>query len=444
MKKPKINRRKFLRNSSLGIIGTGIVGKKGLASSLNNQEDELPKIKEYRTLGRTGFKVSDLGTGLPFNDVVLRTVLNSGVNFIETSEMYDRGQNERLIGGVIKDFEREKLFIATKAAPTVKEFESVEDIVERANNSLERLQTDYVDCYMIHGAESSERVKNKYFHKAVEQLKKEGKIKFTGLSCHGHRWWDSPEETFEQVLLTAIDDGRFDVLLLPYNFIEPEMGNRVLKACKEKNIGTMIMKSNPIVLYDYLNEKKENDEKEGNELPERYKIIYEKFKTQKALADEFFSKYGISGMEKIKDGAIQFVLSNENVDTICCLFQNFDDVEKYIRLSGTRLELATEARLNDYKNMFGSLHCRIGCNICESKCPHHVPVNTIMRYNYYFTSKGQEKSAMQQYLELPGNKPDVCLDCEGFCEKACPYGVLTRPLLAMAHQNLSLNGQKYS
>lgn len=444
MKNHKLNRRNFLRNTSLGFLGAGLLGKKGLANPIHDQENELPKIKEYRTLGRTGFKVSDIGIGFPFNDAVLRTVLNAGVNFIETSEIYAGGQNERLIGNVIKDFEREKFFIATKVAYKLKEFESAEDIVERANSSLERLQTDYVDCFMIHRAENSERVKNKYYHKAVEQLKKEGKIKFTGLSCHGHRWGDNPEETFEQVLMTAIDDGRFDVLLLPYNFFEPEMGNRVLKACKENNIGTMIMKSNPIILYDYYNERKENAEKEGNELSEKIKIIYEKFKIQTELAGEFFSRYGISGIEKMKDGTIQFVLSNENVDTICCRFQNFNDVEKYIKLSGTRLELAMKAMLNDYKNMLGFLHCRIGCNVCESECPHNVPVNTIMRYNYYFTTKQQEKYAMQKYKELPGGKPDVCFNCEGFCEKACPYGVATRGILAMAHHNLSFDSPHYT
>ena len=100
--------------------------------------------------------------------------------------------------------------------------------------------------------------------------------------------------------------------------------------------------------------------------------------------------------------------------------------------------------LNDYKSMFSPLNCRIGCNICESECPHHIPVNTIMRYNYYFTVKGQEKNAIQKYQELSGNKPDACMDCEGFCEKACPYGVLTRPLLALAHNNLSFDNPFYA
>jgi predicted aldo/keto reductase-like oxidoreductase len=59
-----------------------------------------------------------------------------------------------------------------------------------------------------------------------------------------------------------------------------------------------------------------------------------------------------------------------------------------------------------------------------------------MRYNYYFQNKGQEKYAMQKYAALPGKKADVCRDCPGFCERACPYGIDVRPMLSMAHLNL--------
>ena len=311
MKILRSNRRDFLKNSSLGFLGAGLLGKRNIATPSLEKQDELPKIKEYRTLGRTGFKVSDIGTGCPFSEAVLKAVLNAGVNFIETSEMYGRGNNETLIGDVIKDFDRESLFIATKVAPTLKEFDSSGDIIRRVNSSLKRLQTEYIDCLMIHGAENSERVKNEYFHRAIEELRKEGKVKFTGLSCHGHAWWDSPEETFEQVLNTAIADGRYDVLMLPYNFFEPEMGNRVLKACKDNDIGTLIMKSNPVILYDFFNTLKEETEQEGNQLSKRYNIAYEKFKHQTEVAYDFFNRYALSGLEEVKNGALQFILSNE-------------------------------------------------------------------------------------------------------------------------------------
>ncbi len=439
MKNHGLNRRRFIRNTSAGLVGAGLLGTGTPSFGLQDSSDEFPKIKAYRTLGRTGFAVSDIGSGMPPSESVLKALLASGVNLIETSEMYGRGNNERLIGNVIKDFEREKLFIATKVARNVKEFESADDIVLRANASLERLQTSYIDCFMIHGAESSQRIKNHHFHQAVEKLKKEGKIKYVGVSCHGHAWWDNPEETFEQVLMTAIEDGRFDVIMLPYNFFQPEMSERVLKACHDHNLGTMIMKSIPVNIYEIFKEEQEKLEKEGKELNEKYKIAYEKFKAQTEQAGAFFSGYGIAGMEKIKDGAIQFILSNENVSTICGLFDNFEDVKKYVRLSGTKLEPQTGEILGSFRSHYSRLHCRIGCNTCEAACPHHLPVNTILRYNYYFQAKKQEKTAIQYYSDLKGHKADICLNCEGFCEKACPHGVLARPLLAAAHRNLTFD-----
>ena len=146
----------------------------------------------------------------------------------------------------------------------------------------------------------------------------------------------------------------------------------------------------------------------------------------------------------MKDGAIQFILSNENVSTICGEFINFEDVKKYVRLSGTKLEPRTSEMLDLFKSDYSSLHCRIGCNVCEAACPHHLPVNTILRYNYYFQAKKQEKLAIQFYNGLQGNKADICLNCEGFCEKACPHGVLARPLLAAAHRNMSFDTPNFA
>jgi hypothetical protein len=68
-----------------------------------------------------------------------------------------------------------------------------------------------------------------------------------------------------------------------------------------------------------------------------------------------------------------------------------------------------------------------------------LPVNTIMRYNYYFTVKKQEKRAILNFAKLKNKKPsEICSNCEGLCEKACPYGVSVRALLASAQQNMDL------
>ncbi len=415
-----------MKNTSLGVLGAGLMGKFGYANPTS-------RTIGFRKLGRTGAMGSDIGTGAPTNASVLRATLNAGVNFIETSESYGSGRNEELIGDVIKDFNREDVFIATKAFPVYKTFKSADDIIQRANASLKRLQTDYIDLYMIHQAQNIVRVKDDYFHAACDQLKMERKIRHVGLSCHGQPYWQEPRDSLEDIMMAAIEDGRFDVLFFPYNFMEPDMGARIIEACKEKDIGTMIMKSNPVTVYeDY-----EQMLAQGRDLGRTERKEYEKLKSQMDDAQQFFDKYHMTDLEKVKDGAIQFILTNKNVSTICCRFNNYDDVSKYTRLSGTNLNTRTAQVLRKFKEKLGFLHCKIGCNACESSCPHKVPINTIMRYNYYFSGRQQEKYAMQKYLSLSGGKPELCINCEGYCEEACPYGVLTRSLLANAHQKLS-------
>ena len=437
MNNKKLKRRNFLRNTSLGFMGAALLGKNGFTAPSQDPDYKLPKIKEYRTLGRTGFQVSDIGSGSLSNEAVIKSMVQAGVNYIDTSEYYRNGNDERKFGNAIKGMDRKKIFLTTKVRPEPI-WTSSEEVLQRVRNSLERLQTDYIDCLMIHEASDSKIVRDKYFHSAMDQLKSEGKVKYIGISCHGRNWIkdESETESMEQIFGSAIEDGRFDVFLLVYNFVNQDIGRRILKRCREKNIGTTIMKSNPIRWYataqGILNDPENNSESLIN-VATKYADFSERMMA-------YFEENNLdSSDETFRDLALPFVLSNPDVNTVLYSFNNFSDVETVISLSGKKLSSKDQAFLEHVVRDFGELHCRFGCNICESQCPNHVPVNTIMRYNYYFTLKGEEKSAMQKYTELPGGKPDMCFNCEGYCEKVCPYGVLTRSVLAMAHQNLSFD-----
>jgi len=426
----RINRRAFIEKSTAGAFGIEILGIKSYLQS--PQTIIFPHIKDYRRLGRTGAMISDIGSGVPYSEPVLKAVIDSGVNFIETAETYNNGKNEILIGNVIKNLEREKLFITTKINISLGLITSSDDIAERANESLRRLKTPYIDLYMMHQAHSILRVTDKDFHKACDKLKKEGKIRFRGLSCHGTFWWQEPGGTLEEILMAAIDDGRYDVLFFPYNFLEPEMGERIIKACKTMNIGTMIMKSNPISVFeDY-----ENILKRGDKLGILEQSDYEKKRLQMNKARDFFRKYQLTDMEKLKDGAYQFILNNKDVSTICCRFRNFNDIEKYVRLSGTTLDNLTAELLSDFKDCLGFLNCRIGCNYCENSCPNHLPVNTIMRYYYYSQALKEKVTASKYYREIESLKVGACKRCNGPCEKACPHNIAIRELLADADRIL--------
>ena len=445
MKNHKLNRRNFLRNTSLGFLGAGLLGKTGFANSIQDQENELPKIKEYRTLGRTGFKISDISCGIFSNESVLKTLLKSGVNYIDTSELYGGGNQERIIGKCIKDYDRKKIFLTTKVFSRP-EFKSREDVLNRVRKSLERLQTDYIDCLMIHEATDSKIVKNEFFHSAMDQLKAEGKVKYVGVSCHGHNWReDIPTETMEQILGTAINDGRFDAVLLVYNIINQSEGSRILTLCKKKDIGAIVMKSNPLANLNFGKAYIEQMEKDSIPIPKWMIDMENKLIKYSDQLKNYVKDHKLkSEDELLRDISIPFVLENPIVSTVLYTFTNFNDVESVIPLSGKKLTAQGKTILDQYVKNYGILNCHIGCGICESECPHNVPVNTIMRYNYYFANKQQEKYAMQKYQELPGGKPDLCLNCEGYCEQACPYGVLTRPLLAIAHHNLSIDSPLYT
>ena len=106
--------------------------------------------------------------------------LKSGINHIDTSESYSGGKSEKLIGEAIKNFDRDKLFIATK----VREWNLTYDkIISSCCNSLKRLQTDYVDLFYIHKQNKDVNIKN--VCEALNYLLAKGLIKNVGLSNVG-------------------------------------------------------------------------------------------------------------------------------------------------------------------------------------------------------------------------------------------------------------------
>ncbi len=439
MQTPKINRRNFLRRASLTAVGAGIASSGSFAAMEPHGNDDVPKIKEYRLFGKTGFKVSDFSCGAPANESVLKVCLERGINLIDTGETYYNGNSERIIGKVLQDYDRSKFFINSKLYTEEKSFPSKKEVLERSYNALERLQTDYVDCMQIHSAENSEILKDKSFHSAMEQLKKEGRVRHVGVSCHGNNWAYNINENLESILMNAIDDGRFDVILLAYNFVNAGMAEKILDRCEQKGIATMIMKSNPVHVYNLLEDRMNKLTQDGADADDFTKAYFDKYKVMREQAETFFARYGIRGEDELKKAASRYVLSNLKAHTTLWDFKSFEDMDYILSLSGQRLDERDELVLNGYQEHLGHTVCRIGCNDCESACPHNIPVNKILRYNYYFTVKKQEKRAMDKYASLTLNKPTAdCVNCEGYCEQACKYGVWTRPLLAMARQNLDL------
>jgi len=272
----------------------------------------------------------------------------------------------------------------------------------------------------------------------MQELKAEGRIRFVGASNHGSFWFRDPAETMEKVLLAAAEDGRFDVFLLAYNFLKMDQGEHVLRVCREKKIGTALMKSTPIAIYYSLKSRIEQMEKEKKKIHPLYAAGLKRYKDKFDKAEGFIKKNNLQNPDEIKEAAVRFCLDNPNVNTVCCLPRTYDELGLFLRLSGSKLSDLDKTKLAAYKEGCGELYCRHACGVCEPECPHGVPVNTIMRYNHYFAAQSREKEAMQNYARIPGARADACRECPGHCEAACPHDVPVQGMLLLAHEQLSL------
>lgn len=195
-------------------------------------EPEKLRIRHYRPLGDTGLKVSDIGfgAGACSDAAVIEYALELGINYFDTAENYARGSSESAIGEVAAKH-RDKMVICTKLymdGSTTKE-----DVFNRFEESLKRLQTSYVDVLMIHGGDPG-AVANDQVWTALADLKKNGKAHFIGISTHG------PE--ISKVLRPLVEQRKVEVVLCAYDpMTDPDLP-AVLKMAKEKGIGLVAMK----------------------------------------------------------------------------------------------------------------------------------------------------------------------------------------------------------
>lgn len=438
--KKEVSRRGFLKTTGLVAVGGGLVSGKAVLGEPSPGRRQERRVQAHRTLGRTGFQVSDIGYGTGFltNSNVLAVGLDMGINYIDTAEHYMNGQAERAVGEVLKGRDRSSIFLTTKLNLTMGGSSKAE-LKQRFQACLDRMQTDYVDCFMIHMTPRVEEVQHEGFHEAAAELKAEGRVRFLGLSNHGteHVAYGRVESPMENVIGAAAEDGRFDVALFVYNFLQKEQGERIIEACRARDMGVTLMKTNPVGVVARYAESAAAARASGRISEAREQTLQE-YEAWAKAAEEFKQRHGVRSATEVRDAAIKFCLDHPGVHTVCPSINTFDELEGFIALSGQKLLTNEAPMLASYESLLGRYYCRHACGICEPSCPYQVPINTISRYGHYFDVQSREKQAIQKYAALSGTKAEPCIECAGYCEVACPYGVPVRTLLTRAHQKLTL------
>ncbi|MBX8634880.1 MAG: aldo/keto reductase [Thermoplasmata archaeon] len=196
---------------------------------------------EYREFGRTGVRVSCVGMGTYYDFrwiaasalgigfgvhekvTAIRKGIEEGINLIDTAEFY---RSEPLVSRAIKDYDREKLFIATKVFPNhLRE----DKLIRACDRSLRRLGISYIDLYQIHFP--SFRVPVSESMRAMERLVDDGKIRYIGVSNFSLQKMIEAEQSLKRHSLISTQ--------MHYNLKHRDVENDILPHCRENGIALM-------------------------------------------------------------------------------------------------------------------------------------------------------------------------------------------------------------
>ena len=394
----KLTRRKFLKTS---IVGSGILIQCGKKSGKVAKDSKDLTVK-YRTLGRTGIKVSEIGLGTWHspNESVLNYAIERGLNYIDTAPEYKQGEEERMVGKVVKN-KRGKVVLISKIFTTHKSTQK--ETMAFIEGTMERMQTDYLDIVYIyqvgeilprHGlTKGIERMQNENVIEALRKAKKEGKIRGFGLSSHGG--------DLAGYMNYAIDSGIYDVIMMKYNFMVFPQQEEILKKAGKNNVGAVA------------------------------------FKIAGGAADQKIEGHENSRTPEFRRAAIKWTLSNKNVSTCLMRMPTFEEVDNCITALNESFGYNDKKMLHKYASAIEPYSCR-WCGECTDACPHTVAIPQIQRYMMYHTNFRHKQAAVFHYGELlPEQQASPCAGCSAPCEGHCPNNIPIKQTLTEAHKTLT-------
>jgi hypothetical protein len=406
MKEPdkRFSRREFIGCGVASAVGATLgaaLSEDALAqaSPASPASPEKPQIAEYRMLGRTGWKVSDIGFGNASmqNPAQLEYAIERGINYVDTARQYF--EMETVIGKIFPR-KRDKVFVTTKLEPeTVTADVSVETLMTAIEESLTRLNTDVIDGCLIHSVGDPElgdrsRIANDNIYTCFEKAREQGKIRFWGASGHGPKIIDD--------FTWLIENTNIDMIMPGMNYMARGIAPVLAKA-KAKDIAVVAMKS----------------------MSAARKVDFSDFKAEGRT---------------VRQALLKWMLAQPNIDTIAITMRNFEDVDEFVAASGRAAPTPAEKKaMDDYGLRIERDYCRPGCDGCLGSCPRGVSIHDIMRYQLYFEAYGNEKYAMGRYASVPAARSAAgCADCDGPCVSSCPFGLPVKEKMVQAHRDLTL------
>jgi hypothetical protein len=365
---------------------------------------------QYRNFGKLDWKASALGFGcmrFPTTDGdrlssniredeairMVRHAIDSGVNYLDTAYPYHGGQSEIVVGKALRDGYRERVRLATKLPVWM--VESPADFDRLLNEQLVKLQTSYIDFYLLH-ALSHERWNDVVLkHKLLEQAERalaDGRIRHLGFSFHDEY------EGFAEIV-NGTDLWSFCQIQYNYMDTENQAGVRGLKLAAEKGLAVVVME--PLM---------------GGRLADPPKDILgvmESYPTRRAPVE----------------WALDWLWNQPEVSVVLSGMTTMEQLEENLLLadrsragSFTAADLALIGEVSEMYRQRTVIPCS-KCGYCMP-CPNgvYIPANfEFYNYAHLFDDLGAARFRYQVFLKEE-QRAGACIAC-GICEEQCPQGI---------------------
>lgn len=325
---------------------------------------------EYRTLGKTGLKISRMGFGgIPIQKIdeegtrkLLHEMMEKGVNYIDSARGYT--VSEQYIGYGLEGI-RDKFVLATKSMSRTKEAMAAD-----IETSLGNFRTDYIDLYQVHNPSMEQLDQVMGEGGALEALmeaRAAGKIGHIGLTAHS-------TEVFE----CALELDWVETIMFPYNIVE-QQGTELIHKCAEKNIGFIVMK--PLA----------------------------------------------GGAIEDASLALRYVCSNPDVTVVIPGMAEIHELEQNLAACSNTEPLTQEElkEMDKVREQLGTDFCR-RCNYC-APCTVGINIPSVFLFAGYLQRYDLADWAKDRYSTLKV-KASACIGC-GKCEPRCPYHLPIREKL---------------
>ncbi|MDH3217786.1 MAG: aldo/keto reductase [Candidatus Krumholzibacteria bacterium] len=390
--KKRITRRDLFKlgfSAGAAMTLSGVPGATNLARAEEEKPSKmsdttLPQVPR-RVLGKTGETVPVLLMGGSMNfdskfDPKLAEAYRFGVNYIDVADCYNNGQCEAKVGSFVAKADlRKNVWITSKS-----DQHDPKGLERTLHTGLDRFATDYFDMYYLHAVEDPSVI-NDDLKATVERLKKEGKFRFFGFSCH--------DGNVDELLQIAAKTPWIDSVMFRYNFAQ--YGNKALNdaidACVKTNVGLIAMKT------------------------QRSEVSFQ----------DSWKKFQQKGKWSKHQAVLKAVWADERISAAVSHMDTFEKLKQNIAAAVDQYELgrADVQALERYATATRHEACD-GCDhICGPTVDAPVKIAATLRYLMYHDMYGEKDKARELFRRLPTGAQRLRGVDFRPANAACPFGV---------------------